>query len=1404
MTRVPLRSLVLGVALAGGLRPAGAGELRGRFFLGDRPVAGVTVSVVPYENPLEVARREARRLPPPQPIANVMTGADGSYVLAVPAGSGEERLFTVCAEGGGAVAAAFAGFWGSSETTDVGDHALVPGARLAGKVTDAAGAPLANAEVVLVPQVDRTWDPELEAVPRRTMTGADGTFHFEDASATANGLRAEKPGLLAAQQVGVRARQLPAPIVLAAGAPVTGLVRKTDGKSPAAGALVRLEGRVTTRWVEAGADGAFTIANAPAGTVTAVADAGEAGFLEQGAVKLPLVQGTTLVLVLQPSSALVGRTVDARTGRPVPRTRVEVHAGGKSRTARSGPDGFFGMRGLPSRSWQLRADEPRYVPWTHANVPVWPGETKKLDIPLVLGASLSGRVTDENNQPVANARGSLSQMGAVSLPRLMRRIRGDGAPTFRTRSDGTFQATRLVPGESQFLTVSHPDFELATLGGLSLLPGATKAGVAIVLKRGSTLTGLVKDPDGQPIPGAEVALSQPFVFGPGRGGGRAVVSVISGASADTKGGTTGSDGMFSIRGVAPGEYALTIKRSGYATEHIDPVKVPEDGAPAPLEVTLKPGVVISGHVVRHSGAGAEGYNLSAVPPGRPRFGGSPISEQRTGADGAFTLDGLTAGQSYDLQLFGPTGPGEGKRGVVAPASDVEITVAGLGRITGTVLDARDGHPLSDFQVTYEPDRGGGGLRGGVFMITRGAGGGTTGGPGQPVAVHSPNGTFTLEDVPAGTWSLVVTAKGYQQGRTAGVEVEKGATHESVEVRMPRGAVLKGHVADALTGAAVSNAAISLIPPGSAPALAAIVTAATDGDVTTDADGHFEMEGVATGKQALHVTHPDYTDATQTVEVADAGATVEVRLTQGGVVAGVVASDTGQPVAGANVALSQAGSGGFGLGGGAGAQANITDAAGRFRFDHLGAGRYTATASLGSHTSTPVEVVLQAGQSQPAVTLQLQLGVTIQGTVSGLPDTMISGMTVTASGADSYIQSTHLGADASFEFDNVPAGVVTLRGTATDPTGSTRTATKQVTASADQPVVTVQLVFDQGFTLSGRVTQAGQPVAGATIFASLQGGGGRQASSVTDGGGSYQLTGLQEGTYTVNAMAAVAGTSSSRRQTIALTSDQTLDIAFPSAKVGGQVVDADGNIPLANATVSIASRDPGATGGAGQRAGTTDSNGQFSFAGLDEGTYTLTTSRPDYQLDKRDADGTDQGGAGLVIALKRGAGIGIKVQDGLSGVPLPGVMVRVSAAQGTPVFGPSPITLDGNGQGEIPSLPPGTYTLIAGASGYAPIRLDGVTVPSPVVTISLTPGGSLLIQAGPKTLAAGTATGSITTTAGQPALLSLLNLQGRIAISEPNLQLRNVPPGSYVLLLPAAGVSQAFAVSEGAPTTVQLP
>ncbi|MGE5345330.1 MAG: carboxypeptidase regulatory-like domain-containing protein, partial [Acidithiobacillales bacterium] len=966
--------------------------------------------------------------------------------------------------------------------------------------------------------------------------------------------------------------------------------------------------------------------------------------------------------------------------------------------------------------------------------------------------------------------------------------------------DGTFHASRLAPGGNQRLLVGHADFATATVGGLTLVAGQTAPTMAVVLRRGAVISGLVHDKEGKPVESAEAEVQQGFTFRGGRGGAVAL-SVLGGRGDALRRPPvrTGADGAFQIDGLAPGDYTLWIRKSGFATERIDPLKVPEAGSPEPVSVMLGPGAAIRGTVLLRSGTPAEGWTVVASAPGT-----SPLGPRTrgllnpTGSDGLFVLEGLKPGQPYDLQLFGGTGIGPSQRGVVPPASGIEMVVSGPGRITGRAVDAKTSSPITSYTVRYEPARTGGGL----FRIVNRAAGRQVTGIGEKHEVSSDDGTFVLEDVPPGTWSVVVEAKGYQPARAGNVVVEEGGTAKGVEVKVSRGGHLGGRVVDALSGQPVPGATVT--SGGTGPAggpLAAIADEIGD-QLTTDADGTFVLDGIAPGKVLITVTHPDYTDAHQTVDVGEGSSTAEIRMTAGGDLGGLVVSDTGQPLPGADVVLQAAGDTGFGRLTGAGGFSAVTDSAGHFRFDHLSAGRYSLAASLQSQASTPLTIVLADGQSRDDAVLQIATGATLQGVVAGIPDSWKNGMTVTASGGNSWSGSTRTGADGRFQFTGVPTGTVTLRGTAGDFAGSSRSVMKQVEMPEGQPVVETELVFDPGYVLSGRVSRAGEPLPNVTVVANLIGGGGRQASSRTDDSGSYRMEGLAEGTYSVLAMAGVLG-GSTRSREVTLSGDQTLDISFPSAKLGGTVVDAQGSEPLPDAVVQVTPSDPGASPSGGRmRTATTDSSGSFLITDLDPQSYTVSVQKTDYLFEKRDVTAGEEGTDALTFQLTRGEGIGVVGRDGAYGVPLRGLMVRVLDGSGSPVF-TGAISLDGSGRGEIPSLKPGVYTLTASASGYAVATMPGINVPGAPVTVSLTPGGSVEIRSGPKTLAPGTARAQVLTAAGQPYPLSLFSPDGQVAISTPVRRIDNLAPGSYVLAV-SGGAQQSFSVQEGGLTVVELP
>ena len=363
MARARLAIAFLACTLSLSAASVASGKLGGRVSVDGRPLAGATVSAVPFEEPLDAARREARHGAEPTALATVTTGSDGSFALAVPAAPGKDVLFRVRVEAKGVVPADAPGIFEAAETDDVGELPLRKAESLAGRVTGEGGRPVPGARITLT-AAGRFNDSEgLVPVPQEAMTGEDGTFRFERAESVGNELVVEAGGLAATRVSGAKGGALRRAIALAPGATLSGSVRKKDGK-PVAGALVRYEAvGLETRWVETDADGAFRLADLPARRGDVVADAGDDGFAEAASVT-PGAKSAPITLVLSPPTVLEGRTLDVATSKVVPRVKIAVSAGGKIRLARSGADGRYRLRGVRPGDVTVRADEPRYVTWT--------------------------------------------------------------------------------------------------------------------------------------------------------------------------------------------------------------------------------------------------------------------------------------------------------------------------------------------------------------------------------------------------------------------------------------------------------------------------------------------------------------------------------------------------------------------------------------------------------------------------------------------------------------------------------------------------------------------------------------------------------------------------------------------------------------------------------------------------------------------------------------------------------------------------------------------------------------------------------------------------------------------------------------------------------------------------------
>ena len=163
-------------------------------------------------------------------------------------------------------------------------------------------------------------------------------FRSSEAAADGNRLTIVARSYGTAIVPSLRAGAMPRPIALRLGAIVSGVVLRSDRKTPAAGALVRFEtAGLETPWIEAGADGRFELTDLPARAGAIVSEGGDAGLGEAATGPLPAPAGRVVTVVLSTPATLEGLVVDTRTRAPVPRVRISAEDGRRTRDGAQRP-----------------------------------------------------------------------------------------------------------------------------------------------------------------------------------------------------------------------------------------------------------------------------------------------------------------------------------------------------------------------------------------------------------------------------------------------------------------------------------------------------------------------------------------------------------------------------------------------------------------------------------------------------------------------------------------------------------------------------------------------------------------------------------------------------------------------------------------------------------------------------------------------------------------------------------------------------------------------------------------------------------------------------------------------------------------------------------------------------------
>ncbi len=1058
---------------------------------------------------------------------------------------------------------------------------------------------------------------------------------------------------------------------LVAGSAFKGHVVSGAKDAPVAKATVLVDGWPLATSAD---DGTFTIAHMPPKwkTIAARKDSllGQRAFSKEASATIRMAAGATIS----------GRVTDAKTRVPVGGTVVSVgprrFGPGADNSAQTLTDtkGAYSLV-VPAGTYLLLANHPGYAT-RPADASGVAGQQTSKDLAIAPLARVSGVVLDEAKRPVVVAAldtETNDEIRAGMPPMRMMRT----SDSVVSGPDGRF-SIRIPADEELRVRATKRGLPSAKSDSLQLAPGERRSGIVLTIASGISVSGRAIDPQGDPLSGVAVTAAET------EGGQRGVMMrmFMGMPDADDDAVRTASDGTFTMR-VKEGTYDFTFRREGLAPKTVRGQSVSVASSPT-VEATMEPSSEITGRVTR-GGVGLEGVLLMAMAPGI-----SGVTAV-TAADGSFTLSGLAAG-SIRIMARKEDDFVQETRNITAPARDVVIEVRAGGRVTGRVVEKGSGKPITTFQAGITTSRGGGGM---VMMA-----------PPQLRSFTSDDGSFTLDSVPPGSIVLVASSPGYASGRL-NLNVEEGKEVTGVELQLDTGVKLVGRVTGP-NGSPLSDVQVRVLPSPTG----GFASSGMDRMASTDANGEYAIEALEAGEESISFSHPKQASARKQVTLKGRETRLDVQLTSGGRVTGSVVTESGAPVAEAQVEAYS----------GSSWESARTDANGAFELESVTPGRYRLTASK----TGLVEGVLQDVDvsSGAPVRIVLKTGGSIYGRVTGLNAQELAQAQVMANAASSSSTAASIDASGNYRIEGVAGGTVQVQAWSGNPmSGSARRAGVQTVDLAPGGSQQVDIVFRDDIVISGRILRNGVPLAGASVNFFPRGNSSRASGGApADNDGRYTVNGLEEGEYSV--MVNDSQRMSPYSTTYQVRGSATYDIDYKTNAVRGRVIDVATNEPLANASVQIRNASATTEGPRMSRGGMTDATGSFIIDSITPGSYVITASKDGFANEMKELYVGDSAPADLELHLAQNVGVTLNVVDARDGRT---VTARASVfdVQGRLVEEPRWTFGGGEPTSLKLAVPPGNYIATIWASGYAP---RSISFQSPSTqTVAVSPGGTLEVR-----------------------------------------------------------------------------
>lgn len=1278
----------------------GRGEITGTVIGSDgRSLAGARVAAFALETAEEQRARWVAPDPVRKPLVTIATDGNGRFAIDPKVPVADLRIEIPGEPALGMRAAA---------NEDAGVLQVATTQPLVRAVITANGKPLPGATVIV-----RSGGAESVAT-----TDARGQYWLPDPKRVPSRILVQHAGYAPVEREVDAITLRSADVAMTSGVALSGQVVAPDGQTAVANAIIQIDDLTLATTAT---DGTFSIEHAPLGGRRIVARAGD-----RVAARL-LRKERRFLLRLGPAATIAGSVRDLSGGTAIAGAQVTAAA-----PRFDGPDagawtitddkGNYAITGLAGGEYELTAVHPGYAtPRLVVNAPA--GGTARKALYTSALARIAGSVVDDGARAIGGAAVSVRRAGGdmVWTPAWVR-----GPQRAVTAPNGRFLLRTAEEG-SILLDAKKAGLPAAHSGIIRVAAGARTAGIVITIPRGVALTGRVITRDRKPVADAALAASDV-----GEGAARDAEEIVR----------TKADGTFSMH-LRESVYNLVVTAPGHAPRTL---RAQASAGAAPLEVTLEPGVEVSGRVTR-GGTPVEAVDVFTI-------SGADVPPVQTGPDGRFRIADLAPGEVM-LAFKKPAEFIQATRAVTAPADDVDVNLPAGGRVAGRVLDKSTRNPVKSFDAGVS--RGGAAL-----MVT----------PAMR-AFAADDGTFAIDGVPVGSHTLSVSAPGYVMARIPNVNVESGKSVDDVEAALERGVRVSGRV----TG---PNGAAGGVLVRVDPTTSTHGAAMNDPFTLTGEDGEYLLDSVDPGPTTLAFSRSGLLTVRKNVTLSGSSAEVDAQLGAGSSIAGVVVLDSGAPVANAEVHARSAVE--------ATDTSALTDESGTFAIAGVAAGHYEITAAragLGSATLRDVEI-----PAAGTLRIQMKRGGVIEGRLTGLTPAELHGTTVQAWSTGGGNASASADESGRYRVDGAPAGTVRVSASARTPAGSVRNAATKSVQLAPGTTANVDFEFVADIVVSGRITRNGTPLPGVAVSFVPASAAQRYARTVADGSGRYEITGIDNGSYTVTVLDVERGPYST---TIPINGSRTFDVDLKGARVAGRVSDASTGGAIAEALVELRRTDAGVPD---LRTTLSDAGGGFSFDEVVAGSFEARVRKAGYGAVTVGVAVREAGAPALEVKLAPSSGVALRVVDGRDARALNG-WYHAESGSGESFDG----AVAGTAEPAPIALAAGTYRLTVGAAGYAPRTL---TIVAPgEKTIALTPGGTIIVSSSRETFAFL----RIIDAAGQPVRFGPGPAAGiRVDPAPGQTRIANVTPGTYVVQLLVDGNvlrSAPVTVREGETVPAQL-